>query len=497
MESAGDCEKIRMKRLFKRITALASAAALTLSLAACGGSAVSGPKNTAPTKAKPVTITVWSYYNGDQLETFSKLVDEFNATVGKEQNITVEASSQGSVNDLETNVLAAAEGKVGAAEMPNIFSAYADTCYAVDQMGLVADLSGYLTDEEKAAFPESYLTEGDFDDNGTIKIFPVAKSTELLFLNDTDWQAFAAATGAKYEDLSTMEGLVATAGKYYDWTDARTEVPDDGKALFGRDAMANYMLIGAKELGSTIFTVENGKMTVNLTEDVARKLWENYYVPFVKGWFAGEGRFRSDDIKTGNVLAYVGSNSSATFFPKQVQVSDTESHEISLKVLPNPSFAGSEEVAVQQGAGMVVTKSTPEEEAACVTFLKWFTQPENNIQFAVGSGYLPVTHAADDMTAIENSGLDLTDSMKDVLANAIDAVENHELYTPKPFAGGTDARKVLEYSMSDLASADRAAVEEQIAAGVSAAEAEALYLTDEYFENWYQSLCTKLSAYEG
>lgn len=426
MESAGDCENIRMKRLFKRITALASAAALTLSLAACGGSAVSGPKNTAPTNAKPVTITVWTYYNGDQLETFSKLVDEFNATVGKEQNITVEASSQGSVNDLETNVLAAAEGKVGAAEMPNIFSAYADTCYAVDQMG-----------------------------------------------------------------------LVATAGKYYDWTDARTEAPDDGKALFGRDAMANYMLIGAKELGSTLFTVENGKMTVNLTEDVARKLWDNYYVPFVKGWFAGEGRFRSDDIKTGNVLAYVGSNSSATFFPKQVQVSDTESHEISLKVLPNPSFAGSEEVAVQQGAGMVVTKSTPEEEAACVTFLKWFTQPENNIQFAVGSGYLPVTHAADDVTAIENSGLDLTDSMKDVLANAIDAVENHELYTPKPFAGGTDARKVLEYSMSDLASADRAAVEEQLAAGVSAAEAEALYLTDEYFENWYQSLCTKLSAYEG
>lgn len=207
MESAGDCENIRMKRLFKRITALASAAALTLSLAACGGSAVSGPKNTAPTNAKPVTITVWSYYNGDQLETFSKLVDEFNATVGKEQNITVEASSQGSVNDLETNVLAAAEGKVGAAEMPNIFSAYADTCYAVDQMGLVADLSGYLTDEEKAAFPESYLTEGDFDDNGTIKIFPVAKSTELLFLNDTDWQALRRPQGQRMRTFPPWRAL--------------------------------------------------------------------------------------------------------------------------------------------------------------------------------------------------------------------------------------------------------------------------------------------------
>ena len=265
---------------------------------------MSGPKNTAPTNAKPVTITVWSYYNGDQLETFSKLVDEFNATVGKEQNITVEASSQGSVNDLETNVLAAAEGKVGAAEMPNIFSAYADTCYAVDQVGLVADLSGYLTDEEKAAFPESYLTEATLTTTAPSKFSrwqnPPSCCSSMIPIG----RPLRRPQG-KYEDLSTMEGLVATAGKYYDWTDARTEVPDDGKALFGRDAMANYMLIGAKELGNTIFTVENGKMTVNLTEDVARKLWENYYVPFVKGWFAGEGRFRSDDIKTGNVLAYV------------------------------------------------------------------------------------------------------------------------------------------------------------------------------------------------
>ena len=497
MESAGDCEKIRMKRLFKRITALASAAALTLSLAACGGSAVSGPKNTAPTNAKPVTITVWSYYNGDQLETFSKLVDEFNATVGKEQNITVEASSQGSVNDLETNVLAAAEGKVGAAEMPNIFSAYADTCYAVDQMGLVADLSGYLTDEEKAAFPESYLTEGDFDDNGTIKIFPVAKSTELLFLNDTDWQAFAAATGAKYEDLSTMEGLVATAGKYYDWTDARTEVPDDGKALFGRDAMANYMLIGAKELGNTIFTVENGKMTVNLTEDVARKLWENYYVPFVKGWFTASGRFRSDDVKTGNVLGYVGSCSSATFFPTQVTTDDSVSHDISMKVLQSPKFADGEDVAVQQGAGMVVTAGTEDEIKASVEFLKWFTQPENNIAFSVGSGYLPVTQDANDMDTIHASGLSLSGNMEQILSGAVQTVKTDRLYTPCAFEGGASARKVLEYGLSDLAAADRETVVERIAAGQSAAGAEAEFLTDDYFENWYQDICSQLKQYEG
>lgn len=81
-------------------------------------------------------------------------------------------------------------------------------------------------------------------------------------------------------------------------------------------------------------------MTLNFDKDVARKLWDNYYVPFVKGWFAAIGRFRSDDIKVGNVLAYVGSNSSATFFPVQVMVNDTESYDIDMTVLPSPKFAG-------------------------------------------------------------------------------------------------------------------------------------------------------------
>lgn len=51
--------------------------------------------------------------------------------------------------------------------------------------------------------------------------------------------------------------------------------------------------------------------------------------------------------------------------------------------------------------------------------------------------------------------------------------------------------------MIDLATADRATVEERLAAGESAEEAEAEFLTDEYFEAWYQSLCDALSQYEG
>lgn len=464
-----------VKRIgMRRLAAFAAAAALVLGLVGCGGA-----QSTAQGNTEPVNLSVWTYYNGDQLESFNKLVDTFNDTVGKEKNITVESYSQGSVNDLETQVMAAAQGKVGASAMPNIFMAYADTAYAMDQMGELADLAPY------------------FDDSGSIKIFPVAKSTELLFLNDTDWKLFAAATGARYSDLETVEGLVKTAEAYYNWTDAQTDTPNDGKALFGRDAMANYMLIGAKELGETIFDVKDGKMTMGLSEDVARKLWDNYYVPYIKGWATASGHFRSDDIKIGSILAYIGSNSSATYFPTQVMLSDTESHDIELKVLPTPHFEGCEKVSVQQGAGMAVAKTTDAEVEASVVFLKWFTQPENNIAFAVGSGYLPVTHAANDMDAIHSSGLTLTGNMENVLMEAVDAVNTNELYTTKAFEGGTDARSKLNYSMSDLATADRATVEERLAAGESAEEAEAEFLTDEYFEAWYQSLCDALSQYEG
>ena len=480
-----------MKKQIKSLLCGMCAAALALGCAGCGGSV--GPE----VPAKVTNIMVWTYYNGDQLESFTSLVNQFNETVGAQKGIKVSTESQGSVNDLETSVMDSAEGKVGAAAMPNIFSAYADTAYALDQMGMVVDLAPCLTEEEKAQFVEGYLSEGDFGEDDSIKIFPVAKSTELLFLNDTDWQAFADAADVRYEDLATMEGLTAVAEKYYNWTDAQTAAPDDGKALFGRDAMANYMLVGAQQLGDTIFAVKDGRMTVNFERDVARRLWDNYYVPFVRGWFAATGRFRSDDIKTGNVLAYVGSSSSATFFPARVTNDANESHEISLKTLPAPQFEGGEAVAVQQGAGMVVTAAKEEEVEASVEFLKWFVRAENNIAFSVGSGYLPVTRKANDMQEILASGLTLDDNMQQTLAVAVDTVNGNRLYTPHAFAGSNSARKVLEYGLSDLAAADRETVVQRIAEGRSAAEAEAEFLTDEYFEAWYQDICAKLAQYEG
>lgn len=479
--------------MFKKFTAICLITAMCVLLPGCVGGGAKSPLN----PKNPVTIEVWNYYNGDQLTAFDNLVNAFNETVGKEKGIIVNASSQGSVNDLETNVLNAIRDEVGAADIPNIFMAYADTAYTADQLGGIVDLKPYLSDEEIAAYIESYISEGDFDGSGEIKIFPIAKSAEVLVLNKTDWDIFAAATGADYEDLSSIELLVKTAQLYYEWTDAMTpDIPADGRALFGRDAMANYMLIGSMQLGTEIFQVSGGRMTLNFDKKTIRTLWDNYYIPFIKGYFAAAGRFRSDDIKTGNIIAYVGSSSGSSFFPDMVSKDDAASYQIEMDVLPCPGFKDGSAYTVQQGAGMVVTNGSEAQIYASVEFLKWFTAPEQNIQFCVQSGYLPVLKAANSMDAILKSGAQINPRIEKTLPSAVGMVSRNATYTTKAFEGGTKARNILEYALSDRAAADRQLVTQRIAEGQSYDEAIAEFCTDACFDAWYSETLERLKEYE-
>ena len=432
---------------------------------------------------KPLTITVWTYYNGPQLNSFTSLVNEFNRTVGKERGVVVESFNHGSVEELQEKVLDAVHGKVGAEAVPNIFAAYADTAFAVDKEGLLADMAPYLSEEERALYVESYLTEGAFSE-GEIKIFPIAKSTELLLLNETDWKPFADELGLTHENLATWEGVVETSALYYEWS--------GGQAFFGRDAMANYMLIGAVQLGEEIAPVKDGKAALHFSKETARKLWDCYYVPYVKGHYSSSGRFRSDDVKTQNILCYVGSSASATYFPKEVSPDDHNVHSIEMTVLPTPHFEGCDPVAVQQGAGMVVTNASDAEVYASVLFLKWFTEPERNIRFSLGSGYMPVMRSTNNMDAIATYAPDMDQDMRKILSVSVDTVNDMTLFYPKAFDNGTQVRRILEYSMSDLATEDRQTVLTRLEKGMTEEEALRDFLSDTYFDNWYDSVTNSL-----
>lgn len=471
-----------MDRWFQRSAAALGAALLLTGCAAPGGSA-------AP--AQPVKVTVWTYYNGAQLTAFNALVDEFNTTVGKEKNIVVESTSQGTVSDLAAEVMAAANGEVGAQELPDIFSAYADTAYQLDQMGLAAGLDDYLTDEEKALYVDGFLESGRID--GELKVFPVAKSVEIMALNETDWNAFAEATGASLDALATVEGVTETAQAYYEWTDSLTPEPNDGEAMFGRDAMANFFFAGSEQLGVDPITFEDGQPVLNFDHDAVRRLWDNYYIPFIKGYFTAEGRFRNDDLKTGAIIACVCSSSGATFLPSEVS-NDVRSYPIEMKILPCPQFAGGQPYAIEQGAGMVVTKGTDAEIAASVEFLKWFTDGARSIHFSSDSGYLPVTKEAYSAEAVNESGVELPETMREVLTTAMETVKDNSLYAMPAFETANSLRGALETVMSDQAAADREQVRSALDAGETLEQATAPFVSDEYFETWYAAALETLNG---
>ena len=478
------------KKLCALLTAIVCVSALILT----GCSSANGTIQVQLDPSNPTTVSIWHYYNGAQQDAFNRLVSEFNDTVGKETGIIVESFSQGNVTDLENSVLDAVNQKVGASEMPSIFAAYADTAYAADNLGLAVDLSPYLTEEELSRFIESYWEEGRFSPDSGLKIFPIAKSTEIFMLNKTDWDAFAAATGADVAALETFEGITRTAKAYYEWTDSLTAAPNDGKAFFGRDAMANLFIIGAKQLGTEIFSVQDGKPVLHFDRDVIRKIWDNYYVPFVRGYFFASGRFRSDDVKTGEIISFIGSSSGATFFPDEVILNDTESYPIEMQVFACPHFEGGEHYAVQQGAGMVVTNTNEKEIYASVQFLKWFTNDERNIQFSISSGYLPVTKQANDIEKIRTEMSDSTESVLSIITAAIQTVNDNTLYTTKAFENGTLARNILEDSMADKAVEDRAAVLASLQDGASYEDAVAAFDNEDNFNAWYEQTKAELEA---
>lgn len=481
----------------KVISILALAAVLSTSmLSSCG---FEKDYDSVLNKDDPTTITIWHYYNGVQLMSFDEAVEEFNNTVGLEKGIIVEAYSKNSVSELADSVVASVKKDSGADVPPDIFATYAETAYVVDQLDGLADMSKYFTEDELNEYIDEYIAEGEFSGDGSLKIFPMAKSTEVMMLNYTDWEKFAGETGVTTDDLKTWEGLVDVSEKYYNYTDDLTpDIPNDGKAFFGRDSIANYMSIGAKQLGSEFVTVDkDGNTKLNIEKDALRRLWDNYYVPYVKGYFTAQGRFRSEDAKIGIIMALVCSTTGAMYFPTEVTIDDDYTYPIDNLVLPVPNFEGTDPYIVQQGAGMSVLKSDQKSEYASAVFLKWFTEKERNINFSSESGYLPVKKDACNFEEIEKvsaeSGKELTDICKGTLSTAIDEINEYNLYTMPPFKNSADVRTFLENRIQDTAQEAYDEATEKISSGESRDTVIEEYTNDAAFDKWYDSFCTDLN----
>lgn len=414
------------------------------------------PSHPKLSKNRPVSLTFWHHYMGEQKVVFDNFVTEFNNTVGSENGITVQAYKMDHTGDIHNKLLAAAREEPGSAAFPDMATAYPGTAYTLYNMGRLIELEKYMSAEELSKYERSFLEEGRFTAESGIVIFPIAKSTEVVYINYTFYKQFIddynnKNLGNKLDEsmLSTFEGILETAEAYFNWTDAKTpDIPGDGKSFFGFDAVSNFTIAGFKQLGADFFSVHNKTGEIDLNNPAMDRIWNEYFVPMVKGHYGAYSFYRSEDVQTGDLIMFAGSTAGAGFFPKTVTFADNTKYDIELKVLPYPTFKNGSKTAVQQGAGVIVANTAPEKEYASIIFLKWLTAPERNIDFVLKTGYLPVTkEAIEKILPQELSKLDGQDdyiNVGKVISAALDMMQTYEMFTYKPFEHSDDIRYAFE-----------------------------------------------------
>lgn len=475
-----------MKRL------LALCLLLTLLCSACA----SAPQSSAQS---PLKLSLWHYYNGPSKDVFDSLVQRYNETVGNKNGILIDATAFSGVDALAEAVASSAKGEVGAPPLPDIFAAYPDTLYPLHIQGLVAALDPYFTKQELALYQADFLESGRFGADNHLHILPIAKSSELFYLNETDFAPFATACGVSLESLHTWEGISDAAKRYYEWTDAKTPAPNDGQAFFGIDSFANFFLISTRQLGGELYAQKDGKMEVSFDSATAKRIWDTLYAPYLSGHFASIGRFRSDDTKAGDLIAYVASTASANYFPKQVETGKDAFRPIEAKVLPYPVFADGTPVVVQQGAGLALTEGDESRKKAASDFLKWFTLPEQNSTFALSTGYIPVQNDAlseETLLAALEAQPD-ADPSSPVFQTTVSSgvlIRDYSLYAGKPFAGSYAARKLLDSTLLSRLAADTASLDARLATGEDRNTALAALLSPEAFDSWYQDFMQEMTV---
>jgi multiple sugar transport system substrate-binding protein len=452
---------------------------LVLALAGCTKSEKASLLN----PDKPITVTVWHYYNGGAKEAFDNLVTQFNETVGMEQGIVVDAQSQGSVNQLADAVFDAANESIGASPLPHIFASYADNAIRVHQIVPLVPLTEYFTDEDLSQYRQEFLEEGRFITDNEYYIVPIAKSSENLYVNKTFWTPFAEKYGYTEGDLSTWEGVYAVSKAYYEET---------GKGFFSIDAVANFVIVSSMQLGEELYTYsEDGTAEFEMSETLKDYIWTYYYKPSIKGYYKKSGRFSSDDAKIGNVVSYTGSTAGAAYFPTVVALSDVESYNIDPLVLPYPYFEGRDKVSIQQGAGMCITQSDEAHEYAGALFLKWFTSKDQNLTFAVSTGYFPVMQASLDEAEMiaEAEKRDVKNSaIKESIKASNIMFNDYELYNSKAFKGSYEMRVLLDTHLLNKINSDLLEIEQLLESGQSHDEIMAVYFSDEAMQTWYSNL---------
>ena len=316
----------------------------------------------------------------------NRLLTEFNDTAGREKGILLNVTNMTNSAAIGGQLQDAKAGKPGALDLPDLFSAHPADASGLGIENLV-DWNDWFTAEDMAAYVPGFVQDGIID--GRQVVFPVSKSTQLIFLNGSQYARFAADTGAQLSTLATWDGFFEMAGAYRQWS--------QGKPFCALDYPLRLVELNALEQGSG--ELYKGSW-YDLTNETFRASWMEFARALVQGDILISDLYSNTQVMTGETLAGLGSSAAILYYNDFVTYPDNTTEPTDLLLAPLPHAAGTATPLMPQaGVGLCAFKTTDQKAEAAAVFLRWLTEQQRNLEFAADTGYMPVSSAAFDAIA--------------------------------------------------------------------------------------------------
>ncbi|MFJ7729426.1 ABC transporter substrate-binding protein [Neobacillus sp. NPDC097160] len=361
----------------KKIVHVLFVCLLAISLAAC--STAPKPSSTEkqktadiPTKIdKPVTIEFWHAMTGNLEKTLQTMTQKFNDS---QSNITVKLVNQGTYDDLNKKLMAAAKSHTS----PVMAQAYEDWMQDYINNNLITDLTPYIqnktvgwSDSELNDIVKVFRDENSW--NNKFYGVPFNKSTEVLYYNTDMFKENNLKVPTTWAELENA---------------AQTLTKGNVIGMGFENAIGLNFPTWVQQAGGQFVNVDSKKVTFDSEEGKKALTFLNDMVNNKKiARLAGEDKFMSDPFSRGDVAMYIGSSAGISF------VEAGAKDKINWATAPLP--AGKKASTQFQGTNLVTFNSADDQQKlASWEFMKFLSSKDQTIYWAQNTGYVPVRESA-------------------------------------------------------------------------------------------------------
>jgi multiple sugar transport system substrate-binding protein len=415
----------------KRVLTLVLTLVLAFSLAGCLNSrdgnkeiVVTIPEDFAD---QDVSITFWHTYGQGKSDLLDAMIADFEVLY---PNVTVDSKSQGNYTDLLSKTRTAIGQSAG--EKPDVVVGYPDHFAEYMDLGGIIPLDKFIEHEtygvDLTDYQDSYVAENQQYAEDGMYSMPYSKSTEMMVYNKTKFDAL----GITFEEneVITWEYLETIADT------VMGEGENQCEFLINYDSSANLFINSSRQWGAG-YTNSDGEVLIDNAE--TRAMLTYYQGLFNDGILAlpmeWEQNYGSQNFLLGDVCMTVGSTAGISYNNPADRLEPADQFEIG--ILPIPQFEGKTNSAMQQGPNIAILESADDyERLASWLLIKHLTNEENTADWAIDTGYLPVTKSGYNSDVFQDflSGQDLDYLVEANSANAAYAQITYNNYDPA-FAG--------------------------------------------------------------